>query len=153
MKTVIQRVKRASVSVQGETVGSIGVGFLILIGVSPSDTEAEAKWLAERIANLRIFEDADGKFNRSLLDVEGAALVVSQFTLFGDASGGRRPSFIKAARPEHAEPLYLRFVELLRGMGVRDVQTGRFGQMMLIDLQNDGPTTILLDREPPDPRP
>jgi len=149
MKTVIQRVRKASVSVQDEVVGSIGIGVLILVGVSPSDSEVEAKWLADRIANLRIFEDDDGKFNRSLLDVGGSALVVSQFTLFGDASGGRRPSFIKAARPEHAEPLYLRFVQLLRDMGIQHVETGRFGQMMLIDLQNDGPTTILLDRDAP----
>ena len=147
MRTVIQRVRRASVTVNGEVVGSIDHGLLILVGAAPTDTDAEAQWLAEKIAVLRIFEDDNGKFNRSLLDVGGSALVVSQFTLYADASQGRRPSFIKAAQPEIAEPLILRFVEFLRKAGVPRVETGRFGAMMLVDLQNDGPTTILLDRE------
>jgi D-tyrosyl-tRNA(Tyr) deacylase len=147
VRTVIQRVKRASVTVNGEVVGSIDQGLLILVGAAPTDTDAEAQWLAEKIVVLRIFEDDNGKFNRSLLDVGGSALVVSQFTLYADASQGRRPSFIKAAQPEIAEPLILRFVEFLRKAGVQRVETGRFGAMMLVDLQNDGPTTILLDRE------
>jgi len=147
LRTVIQRVRRASVTVNGEVVGSIDHGLLILVGAAPTDTDAEAQWLAEKIAVLRIFEDDNGKFNRSLLDVGGSALVVSQFTLYADASQGRRPSFIKAAQPEIAEPLILRFVEFLRKAGVPRVETGRFGAMMLVDLQNDGPTTILLDRE------
>ncbi|MEP7289504.1 MAG: D-aminoacyl-tRNA deacylase [Chloroflexota bacterium] len=148
MRTVIQRVKRASVTVAGEVVGAIDQGFLILLGIGPNDSEAEAKWLAEKIALMRIFEDDSGKFNRSLLDVGGGALVVSQFTLYADASYGRRPSFIKAARPEVAEPLVNRFAELLRVAGVQRVEMGRFGTMMLVDLQNDGPTTIILEREP-----
>ncbi len=147
MRTVIQRVKRASVTVNGEVVGAIERGLLILVGAAPTDTEAEARWLAEKIAVLRIFEDDNSKFNRSLLDVQGSALVVSQFTLYADASQGRRPSFVKAAPPEIAEPLILRFVDFLRAAGVQRVETGRFGAMMLVDLQNDGPTTILLDRE------
>ena len=147
MRTVIQRVKRASVTVAGEVVGAIDQGFLILLGIGPNDSETEAKWLTEKIAVMRIFEDADGKFNRSLLDVGGGALVVSQFTLYADVSYGRRPSFIKAARPEVAEPLVNRFAELLRVAGIQRVEMGRFGTMMLVDLQNDGPTTIILDRE------
>ena len=147
MRTVIQRVKRASVTVDGEVVGAIERGLLILLGVAPSDTDAEAQWLAEKIAVLRIFEDENSKFNRSLLDVQGSALVVSQFTLYADASQGRRPSFIRAASPEIAEPLILRFVDFLRAAGVQRVETGRFGALMLVDLQNDGPTTILLERE------
>lgn len=148
MKTVIQRVRRAAVQVEGEIVGAVDQGLLILLGVGHGDTLSEAKWLAERIAVLRIFADENDKFNRSLLDVEGGALVVSQFTLFGDAVGGRRPSFIKAAPPEIASPLCDRFVEFLKAAGVKRVETGVFGAKMLVELENDGPVTILLDREP-----
>lgn len=148
MKTVIQRVRRATVQVEGEIVGAVDHGLLILLGVGHGDTQSEAKWLAERIAVLRIFADENDKFNRSLLDVDGGALVVSQFTLFGDAVGGRRPSFIKAAPPEIASPLCDRFVEFLKTAGVKRVETGVFGAKMLVELENDGPVTILLDREP-----
>lgn len=148
MRTVIQRVRRASVTVSDEIVGVIDNGLLILVGVAPLDTEVQAKWLAERIAVMRIFEDAEGKFNRSLLDVDGSVLVVSQFTLYADATGGRRPSFVKAAPPQIAEPLIERFVEFMKAAGVRSVQTGRFGARMLVEIHNDGPVTILLDRDP-----
>ncbi len=148
MKTVIQRVRRAAVTVGGETVGAIEQGLVILLGIGPDDTEAEAKWLADKIAVMRIFADADDKFNRSLLDVGGGALVVSQFTLYADAVGGRRPSFIKAAPPQIAEPLVDRFAAFLNAAGVQRVETGRFGARMLVEIHNDGPVTILLDREP-----
>ncbi len=148
MKTVIQRVRRAAVTVDGETVGAIDQGLLILLGIGPADTLAEAKWLAEKIAVMRIFADEDDKFNRSLLDVQGGALVVSQFTLYADAVQGRRPSFIKAAPPQVAEPLVDQFADFLRKAGVQRVETGRFGAQMLVELINDGPVTILLDREP-----
>jgi D-aminoacyl-tRNA deacylase len=147
MKTVIQRVRRAAVSVEGEVVGAIDQGLLVLVGVGPEDTEAHAKWLAERIAVMRIFADEDDKFNRSVLDVGGGVLVVSQFTLYGDATGGRRPSFFKAAAPQLAEPLIERLVAFLRGAGVQRVATGRFGARMVVELENDGPVTILLDRD------
>lgn len=147
MKTVIQRVRRASVSVDGEVVGAIDHGLLVFVGVGPQDTETEAKWLAERIAVMRIFADDDDKFNRSVLDVDGGVLVVSQFTLYGDAVGGRRPSFFKAAPPQIAEPLIEKFVGFVKAAGVQRVETGRFGAKMLIDIQNDGPVTILLDRD------
>jgi D-tyrosyl-tRNA(Tyr) deacylase len=148
MKAVIQRVSRATVTVEGEVVGAIERGLLVLVGVGPDDTEAQAKWLAERIAVMRIFPDEDDKFNRSLLDIGGGALVVSQFTLYGDAVGGRRPSFFKAAPPQLAETMIGRFVEYLRGVGVQRVETGQFGARMQVELVNDGPVTILLDREP-----
>jgi D-tyrosyl-tRNA(Tyr) deacylase len=148
MRTVIQRVRRAAVLVDGETVGAIEQGLLILVGVGPGDTEAEAKWLADKIAVMRIFADADDKFNLSLLDVGGGALVVSQFTLYADAVQGRRPSFVMAAPPQVAEPLITRFCEFLKAAGVRRVETGRFGARMLVEIFNDGPVTILLNREP-----
>jgi D-tyrosyl-tRNA(Tyr) deacylase len=148
MKTVIQRVSRASVTVEGEIVGAIDQGLLILVGIGPGDTQAEAKWLADKIAVMRIFEDDAGKFNRSMLDVGGGALVVSQFTLYADAVQGRRPSFIKAAPPDIAAPLVEQFAQLLRDAGVQRVETGRFGARMLVELVNEGPVTILLDREP-----
>ncbi len=144
MRAVVQRVSEASVTVDGRVVGAIGRGFLVLLGVTHGDGEAEALWLARKIAGLRIFEDEAGKFNRSLADVGGAMLVVSQFTLYGDARKGRRPSFTDAARPEHAEPLCDRFVELLRAEGV-PVETGVFGAMMAVQLVNDGPVTLWLD--------
>jgi D-aminoacyl-tRNA deacylase len=147
MKTVIQRVRGASVTVEEEIVGSVDHGLLILLGIGAGDTEAEAKWLAEKIAVLRIFDDENGKMNRSVLDVGGGALVVSQFTLYGDTVGQRRPSFIKAAPPAIAAPLVDRFVEYLRAAGVGRVETGRFGAMMQVQLVNDGPVTILMDRD------
>ena len=145
MKAVVQRVIQGSVTVEGELVGQIGRGLVVLLGVKEGDSEAEAQWLAQKIANLRIFEDQEGKFNRSLLDVEGAALVVSQFTLYGDARRGRRPSFSEAAPPEVAAPLVERFAELLREQGVKRVEQGRFQATMLVEIHNDGPVTVLLD--------
>ncbi len=150
MKTVIQRVRRAAVRVDGAVVGAIDTGLLILLGIGQGDTEVEAKWLAERIAVMRIFPDEADKFNRSVLDAGGGALVVSQFTLYGDAVGGRRPSFSKAAPPAIAAPLVDRFVDFLRGAGIQRVETGVFGARMMVELENDGPVTILLDRYPPD---
>ncbi len=152
MRTVIQRVKQASVRVGDDLVGSIQNGLLIFVGVGHGDTETEAKWLARKIAVMRIFADDEGKFNRSLLDVNGSALVVSQFTLYADPSQ-RRPSFIKAAPPQLAEGLVVHFCECLREAGVRQIETGRFGAMMLVSLENDGPVTILLNRETPDQPP
>ena len=145
MRLVIQRVTHAAVTVAGQVVGRCGHGFCILVGVKVGDTQAEAKWLANKVANLRIFEDADGKLNLSLLEVQGEALVVSQFTLYADAQHGRRPDFIDAARPEHAEPLVDYFVEQLRAEGV-PTQTGVFRAMMQVEIHNDGPVTILIEK-------
>ncbi len=144
MRAVIQRVERASVSVEGEIRGQIGVGFLVLIGVEEGDGDADFRYIAEKVPNLRVFEDEQGKMNRSLLDVGGELLAVSQFTLLGDARGGRRPSFITAARPETADPMYERLVADWRARGIR-VETGVFGAHMKVSLVNDGPVTILLD--------
>lgn len=144
MRAVIQRVERASVSVEGEIRGQIGAGFLVLIGVEEGDGDADFKDSAEKVPNLRVFEDEQGKMNRSLLDVGGELLAVSQFTLLGDARGGRRPSFITAARPETADPMYERLVADWRARGIR-VETGVFGAHMKVALVNDGPVTILLD--------
>ena len=144
MRAVIQRVERASVSVEGEIRGQIGAGFLVLIGVEEGDGDAEFRYIAEKVPNLRVFEDEQGKMNRSLLDVGGELLAVSQFTLLGDARGGRRPSFITAARPETADPMYERLVADWRARGIR-VETGVFGAHMKVSLVNDGPVTILLD--------
>jgi len=144
MRAVVQRVSQARVTVGGETVGEIGRGFMVLLGVGGDDTPADAEWLAEKIANLRAFEDGEGKLNRSLLDVAGAALVVSQFTLHGDCRKGRRPSFSAAAPAELAQDLYLRLAEGLRALGV-PVQTGRFQAVMDVTLTNSGPVTLLLD--------
>jgi D-tyrosyl-tRNA(Tyr) deacylase len=146
MRAVVQRVSRASVTVDGEIVGAIGDGVLVLLGITHSDTAEQSRWLADKIVNLRIFLDADGKMNRSLIDAAGALLAVSQFTLYGDAQKGRRPSFIAAARPEHAEPLCQKFVDAVREHGVR-VETGRFGAMMKVELINDGPVTLILEAE------
>jgi len=147
MRAVVQRVTRGSVRVGDELVGQIEQGLVILLGIKTGDAEEDAAWLANKTANLRIFEDDEGKFNRSLLDVGGAALVVSQFTLYGDARRGRRPSFTDAAPPEQAEPLEARYAELLRREGVGRVETGRFRAMMLVEILNDGPVTIILDTE------
>jgi D-tyrosyl-tRNA(Tyr) deacylase len=145
MRAVIQRVGKASVSVEGEVVGQIGRGVVVLVGVTHGDTQEQADWLAEKIASLRIFEDAEGKMNLGLLDVGGAALVVSQFTLYADARKGRRPSFTDAALPEVAEPLVDYFAQALRRQGV-PVETGVFRAHMLVEIHNDGPVTILLER-------
>jgi len=146
MRTVVQRVSRAKVLVGGDVTGEIGVGLMILLGVGREDTAAVAVALAEKTANLRIFEDENEKMNLSLLDVKGGALVVSQFTLYGDARGGRRPSFIAAAPPELAKALYEEFCGALRKLGV-SVGTGIFQAMMSVELVNEGPVTILLDSE------
>jgi D-tyrosyl-tRNA(Tyr) deacylase len=143
VKVVVQRVSRASVSVEGRIRGEIGPGFLVLLGVAVGDTAAEAEQLAVKVARLRVFE-REGRFDRSLLDVGGAALVVSQFTLLGDTTKGNRPSFTAAAAPEEAEPLYERFCDALRELGV-PVETGIFGARMHVELVNDGPVTILFD--------
>jgi D-tyrosyl-tRNA(Tyr) deacylase len=138
-------VSRASVSVDGQSVGAIGRGFCILAGFKADDTDDTLKWMAEKVVGLRLFADADDKMNLALADVGGALLVISQFTLYGDAQKGRRPSFIDAARPEIAEPLYEKFVAILRGLGVT-VETGKFGAMMDVELVNDGPVTLVLEK-------
>ncbi|HEY7525092.1 MAG TPA: D-aminoacyl-tRNA deacylase [Candidatus Limnocylindrales bacterium] len=146
MRALLQRVSRAEVRVAGEAVGSVGPGLVVLLGVAPSDTDAIADGLARRTAELRIFDDDSGRTNRSLVDVRGDVLVVSQFTLYADTSRGRRPGFTGAAAPELAERLYRRYADTLRAMGVT-VATGRFGAVMAVELVNDGPFTIWLDTE------
>jgi D-aminoacyl-tRNA deacylase len=146
VRAIIQRVTRASVTVEGRVAGQIGAGLLVLLGVGRLDNSEAAAYLAEKIANLRIFKDEAGKMNHSLLDVGGAALVVSQFTLYGDTRGGRRPSYIEAAPPEMANRLYEEFVRALRALGV-PAETGVFQAHMQVELVNDGPVTILLDSE------
>lgn len=144
MRAVVQRVTEASVTVNGRIVGAIGPGLLALVSVEEADTERDAQYIAEKVAGLRIFNDADGKFNLSVEDITGAVLVVSQFTLHGDCRRGRRPSFTAAARPEHAIPLYESVVKLLRARELK-VATGEFASHMQVRLVNDGPVTILLD--------
>jgi D-tyrosyl-tRNA(Tyr) deacylase len=144
MRALLQRVSHASVSVHGEVISQIGKGLLILLGVGHGDGAEQAEILADKVSHLRVFDDASGKINLSVLDVAGEALVVSQFTLYGDASKGRRPSFTAAASPTVAEPLVTRFVEMLRGHGIA-AQTGAFGEHMLVDIRNDGPVTIWLE--------
>jgi len=146
MRAVVQRVARARVVVDQEIVGEIGRGLLILLGVTHDDTAEQARWLADKTVGLRIFEDAEGKMNFGLLDVNGSALVVSQFTLYGDCRKGRRPSFIDAAPPEKAIPLYETFVDAIRAHGI-PTETGRFGAMMQVELVNDGPVTLILDSQ------
>jgi len=146
MRAVVQRVSRAKVTVEGRITGEIGAGLMVLLGVGREDSPAVAASLAEKVAHLRIFEDQPGKMNRSLLDVKGAALVVSQFTLYGDARGQRRPSFISAAPPEQAAALYEEFNKALRALGIT-VATGIFQAMMSVELVNEGPVTILLDSD------
>jgi D-tyrosyl-tRNA(Tyr) deacylase len=146
MRVVLQRVSRAQVTVEQRLTGEIRAGLMILLGVGTGDTAAIAESMAEKVAHLRIFEDADGKMNRSLLDVGGSALVVSQFTLYGDARGQRRPSFVAAARPEQAKLLYEEFCSALRKLSVR-VETGVFQATMSVELVNEGPVTILLDSD------
>jgi D-aminoacyl-tRNA deacylase len=147
MRVVIQRVSQASVTIEGTIAGSIGRGFCLLVGFTHTDTPAECDWMAEKISGLRLFPDAEGKMNVGLVEAGGALLVISQFTLYGDAAKGRRPSFIDAARPELAIPLYEHFVTALRSLGL-SVETGRFGAMMEVALVNDGPVTLLLERRP-----
>lgn len=149
MRAVVQRVVRASVRVDGETVGAIGSGLVVLLAVATDDQPGQAKALAEKIAHLRIFDDEAGRLNRSSLDVGGKMLVVSQFTLYGDTRRGRRPSFVRAAPPAHAEVLHDLFVTHLRTLGV-PVETGRFRAMMVVEIHNDGPVTLVLDTDRPD---
>ena len=146
MRCVVQRVTEASVTVNGETVGAVGPGLMVLIGVSTEDTDADLKYMAEKVPNLRIFDDENGVMNRSVLDVDGSILAVSQFTLYGDARGGRRPSYIRAAKPDEANALYERLVAAWRAKGIH-VETGRFRTEMKVSLVNDGPVTILIDSE------
>lgn len=146
MRAVVQRVKESRVDVEGTVVGEIGPGLLVLLGVGEADTEADAAYLARKIAEMRIFADAGGAMNRSVQDVHGEVLVVSQFTLWADCRKGRRPSFVRAARPEKARELYTRFVEEMKRTGLT-VATGRFQEMMAVHLVNDGPVTILIDSE------
>ncbi len=144
MRAVVQRVTQARVTVDGEVVGEIGKGFVVLLGVGKEDTETDAEYLADKIVDLRVFEDENGKLNLSLKDTVGSLLVVSQFTLYGDCRKGRRPGFDQAARPEQAEALYNYFVERCRSHGVK-VETGRFQAVMMVEIHNDGPVTMLLD--------
>lgn len=144
MKAVVQRVKKASVSIEGKVLGTIEKGFAILLGISETDTEEDGKYLSEKIANLRIFEDSQGKMNLSCLDIKGELLIISQFTLLADCGKGRRPSFVEAARPEKAIPLYENFISILKQTGLK-VETGEFGASMVVEIHNDGPVTIILD--------
>jgi len=144
MRVVVQRVSEASVLVAGQVVGQIGLGLAVLVGVTHGDTEADARYLAEKTAHLRVFDDAEGRMNLSLLERGGGVLVVSQFTLYGDVRRGRRPSYAEAAAPDLAEALYGRYCDLLREAGL-SVETGRFGAMMTVKIVGDGPVTILLD--------
>src|SRR5437870_5400971 len=146
MRAVVQRVSRASVVIAGETVGAIGAGLVVLLGITHDDTPERAQWLAEKVAGLRIFNDADGKMNRDLVEVGGAMLIVSQFTLYGDCQKGKRPSFIDAAPPPIAIPLYEDFINGVKALGV-PVASGRFGADMKVELVNDGPVTLIVDRE------
>lgn len=146
MRAVVQRVSRAEVSVEGRVVGRIGRGLLVLVGIAAGDTPESGRTLAEKIVNLRVFDDAQGKMNRSLLEAGGDVLSVSQFTLLGDCRKGRRPSFDRAAAPDLARPLYEAFLDSLRALGA-NVQTGQFQAMMDVELVNDGPVTLLLDSE------
>lgn len=145
MRAVVQRVLSAQVRVESKVVGKIGKGLVILLGVAPDDSETEVAWMAEKCAGLRIFEDAEGKMNRSLEDVGGAALVISQFTLFGDCRKGKRPSFVGAAPPAKAEALYAKFVETLRERGIQ-TETGIFAARMDVELMNYGPVTLIIDK-------
>jgi len=147
VRALLQRVTYGSVSIDGEVVGEIGPGVVILLGIRQGDTEEDVAYLAQKCVNLRIFADENGNLNRSLLETGGEALIISQFTLYGDTRKGRRPSFTEAARPEVSEPLYDQFVEAVRRYGVR-VATGRFGAMMLVKIHNDGPVTLLVESKP-----
>lgn len=144
MRAVVQRVTEARVQVENKTVGEIGKGLVVLLGIGPEDNERDIEYLADKIIGLRIFDDQDGKMNISLREVEGELLVISQFTLYGDCRKGKRPSYAKAARPETAEMIYEKFVEYCRATGVK-VETGKFQAMMLVEINNDGPVTLILD--------
>ena len=145
MRVVLQRCLEASVTIDGEVVGEVGHGLLILLGIAPKDSLQEVEWMCNKISGLRIFEDADGKMNHSVLDVNGEILVVSQFTLYGNCRKGRRPSFVGAGHPSMAEPLVDQFCQVLRSIGVTKVATGRFGADMKVALVNDGPVTLIID--------
>lgn len=145
MRIVLQRVSSASVAIDDRVVGAIHRGYCLLVGFTRADTSAEVAWMADKVAGLRLFADAEGRMNLSLAEVDGAVLVVSQFTLYGDATRGRRPSFIDAARPEEAIPLYDQFIAALRTAGLT-VATGEFGAMMQVEIHNDGPVTLILER-------
>lgn len=145
MRVVLQRVNHAAVRIDGETVGQIQKGYLLLVGLAPEDTDEQLDWMVHKIVNLRVFEDENGKLNRALADVNGEILSISQFTLYADVKHGNRPGFSKAAKPEIAAPLYDRFNEELRQAGVH-VETGRFGADMKVELENDGPVTILYEK-------
>jgi D-tyrosyl-tRNA(Tyr) deacylase len=145
MRVVLQRVSQASVTIDGQVAGAIGRGFCLLVGLTHADTESAVDWMAEKVAGLRLFPDADGKMNLGLDEVGGGILVISQFTLYGDTAKGRRPSFVDAARPETAVPLYERFVVQLRARGL-EVATGQFGADMQVAIHNDGPVTLILER-------
>jgi D-tyrosyl-tRNA(Tyr) deacylase len=147
MRIVLQRVSRASVTISGAVTGSIDAGYCLLVGFTHGDTTAQVDWMAEKVAGLRLFSDEAGKMNLGLAEVGGAVLVISQFTLYGDAAKGRRPSFIDAARPEIAIPLYQRFLDALRGLDLT-VAAGEFGADMQVEIHNDGPVTLILDRAP-----
>ena len=147
MRVVLQRVSRASVTITGRSVGAIGQGYCLLVGFTHGDTTAQVDWMAEKVAGLRLFSDLDGKMNLGLAEVKGEILVISQFTLYGDAAKGRRPSFIDAARPEVAIPLYHHFLAVLRQRGI-SVAAGEFGADMQLEIHNDGPVTLILDRTP-----
>ena len=146
MRVILQRVTRASVAIDGRVTGAIGRGFCLLVGFTHGDTTAEVAWMADKVAGLRLFSDAEDKMNLGLEEVGGALLVVSQFTLYGDARKGRRPSFVDAARPDLAIPLYQQFIALLGAKGL-PVETGEFGAMMQVEIHNDGPVTLMLERE------
>lgn len=146
MRVVLQRVRRAEVRIEGETAGRIGTGYVVLVGLADDDEEETLRWMADKVVGLRLFADDDGRMNLALDDVSGELLVVSQFTLYGDARKGRRPSFTGAAAPDVAVPLYERFVALLEELAPGRVRTGRFGEMMEVDLLNDGPVTLILER-------
>ncbi len=149
MRVVVQRVRGAAIRIEGEVIAEIGAGLAVLVGVRTTDTAAEARWLAEKVAHLRIFRDEEGKMNRSVLEGGGAVLSVSQFTLYADASKGRRPSFLDAASGPEAEAIYEAFNQALREVGA-PVATGRFGAVMLVEIHNDGPVTVILERERPE---
>lgn len=147
MRAVLQRVTRGAVRVDGETIGSIGQGLVVLLGIRSGDTRGDAEWLARKVATLRIFEDAEGKMNRSLLEVDGEVLLIPQFTLYGDPRKGRRPSFVDAAAPDVAAPLVEQFYDLLVDRGIRRVEKGEFGAYMMVEIHNDGPVTIIVDTD------
>ena len=146
MRAVVQRVSQASVSIRGETVGSIGPGLVVLLGIHKEDTEQEIKWMTDKIVHLRIFEDESGKMNRSLVDIGKEMLIVSQFTLYGDCRKGRRPGYSSAAPPEKAEPMYRKFIELVKKHKIKTA-TGQFQEMMEVSITNSGPVTLLLDSD------